>query len=562
MGWYGAGVGQRTRFSVDVAGLLAALTEQFPDPLLCVRELIQNAADAKARRIEVDVAFDAGRDLVRISVRDDGRGMGASEVEAYLTIGFSAKDPAADRGRFGVGKLSPYALALERMVVETSDGRESHRLVFHPDGSGAIERIEPARAAGTSVRVFERASAEEAEQVSERVHAIARNACGQLDIPLFVNGVAVNHDGGLATPYQIQVREGPMRGSLGLARDSVRTLLAGGIVLESGAGLLGEAVSYVLDDPRLAPTLSRRGVRRDRALERLLRLAQGQLSRLEASAAATLGARIDAARPREPAVERGLGPDDRVALDWLRGRLFEAEARSLVDAPLLETVDGDLVSVRTVRLARSMVGAVPCARVPLGAESIVGFADRGLPVLLLYRDLEDFLDRIGVPVRVVEAGEGGREVERERWSSGEQALLTRPALGRSTRFARIRRTLRRILRHPRMWLAALRLGGRNPGGEALDLEGLELGLIEVLEDRSALASGRICALMGTKLLLDRHHPTVLALVRLAALDADRARMMLESLIATDPAVAAGRDPRRLEWSVVTRSVRWLTRGDR
>ncbi|MCH5375212.1 MAG: hypothetical protein JJ992_14670, partial [Planctomycetes bacterium] len=44
------------------------------------------------------------------------------------------KDPSKDRGRFGVGKLSPYALGIERMVVETSTGRTATRLTFYDDG--------------------------------------------------------------------------------------------------------------------------------------------------------------------------------------------------------------------------------------------------------------------------------------------------------------------------------------------------------------------------------------------------------------------------------------------
>ena len=62
--------GERQSFSVDIKGLLEALTEQFPEPLLCVRELVQNAADASAKRIEVDVAYDAvGRDTIERSIR-------------------------------------------------------------------------------------------------------------------------------------------------------------------------------------------------------------------------------------------------------------------------------------------------------------------------------------------------------------------------------------------------------------------------------------------------------------------------------------------------------------
>ena len=85
---------------------LEALTEQFPEPLLCVRELIQNAADAGAQKITVDVAYDGDRHLLRLSVTDDGRGMNSSDIEAYLTIGFSDKNKDIHRGRFGI-ELSP-----------------------------------------------------------------------------------------------------------------------------------------------------------------------------------------------------------------------------------------------------------------------------------------------------------------------------------------------------------------------------------------------------------------------------------------------------------------------
>lgn len=165
--------GARQSFSVDIRGLLDALTEQFPEPLLCVRELIQNAADAGSRRIETDVAFDANRGLMRLSVRDDGRGMNEDEVEGYLIIGFSDKDPRSQRGRFGVGKLSPYALGISRMVVETCDGRSTHRITFNRDGSGTMARL-AARPRGTVVRVYKRCSRHEAEGLAERTFRLVQ----------------------------------------------------------------------------------------------------------------------------------------------------------------------------------------------------------------------------------------------------------------------------------------------------------------------------------------------------------------------------------------------------
>lgn len=564
------------RFSVDVAGLLEALTQQFPDPLLCVRELIQNAADAGARRIEVDVAYDRARSLVGLSVRDDGRGMGLSELDGYLTIGFSAKDPTRDRGRFGIGKLSPYALGIERMVVETSDGREAHRLVFLPDGAGTVERLSPTRPGGTSVRVFKRMGRAAAETLGDRVHTIARTACGGIETPLFVNGVSVNHDGGLSTRYQVPVRAPPLLGAIGVGRDPIRRLLGRGIVLESGSPLLGPEIAFVLDDPRLAPTLSRRGVRRDRALENLLRVAQDCLLGLEERSARVLAERVTRIRRTEPAVERALAPDDRAALEWLRTRLFESGGAHLEQAPLLETADGDLVSTEEALgrwLRGGVVGGrvvdgrdedptrldppagVPCSRVPLGPEALVGFRDRGIPVLLLYRDLEDHLEALGLRPRIVEPGDQATEVPPSEWSVGQRALARRlpPVASRRTGlWARLVG-----------WLRGLRARwpGRSGGRPAaLDLDRLEIGFADLEGgEPGRLREGRLWIRKEGRLLLDREHPTIRDLVTIAAKDRGRAGLLLELLLSTDPELSAGIDPRHLEWMVIARGPRWLRR---
>lgn len=428
-----------TSFSVDVAGLLEALTEQFPDPLLCVRELIQNAADAGARSIEVDVSFDAGRGLARLSVKDDGRGMGPLEVESYLVIGFSEKRPECHRGRFGVGKLSPYALGFTRMVVETSNGEETHRLEFRPDGSGHVERG-PARPRGTVVRVYKACTRREAERLADRAFEIAKESCGAIGTPLLVNGVPVNHAASLPTPYAIRFDSDPGHGAVGIAAEPVRTLMGGGIVLETGAPILGPEVSYILDSPRLSPTLSRNAVRRDRAFDELLRVAQANLRHLIAVASQTLRQRVDRLRQSGAIVERALDADDRAALEWLRARLLDPEGEppgEVKDAPVLETADGDLVSASALADVIRRERRVPISRVPRTREEIAGYVDRGIPVLLLYRDLEDFLERQGIETVEVDGLDDGVEVSSERWGRGEAALVNRPAIARKKRSSRL-----------------------------------------------------------------------------------------------------------------------------
>ena len=425
--------GGRQSFSVDIRGLLDALTEQFPEPLLCVRELIQNAADAGARRIETDVAFDADRSLMRLSVRDDGRGMNEKEVDGYLTIGFSDKDPTRQRGRFGVGKLSPYALDIVRMVVETCDGRVTHRITFNSDGSGTIAR-QAARPRGTVVRVYKRCTREEAEDLAERTFRLVQKTCGSIAIPLFVNGTQVNQETALPTVYSLNFASASGQGVLGIVADPVHQLMGGGIVLETEAQILGPEVSYILDSPRLAPTLSRNAVRRDQAFDQLLRAAHAKMPAFRAHVARQLRVRCDRLRQEGTPPERGIDANDRAALEWLRSQLLVPDEDTpdavVRDAPVLETADGSLVSANELIEVIRKEGRVPISRVPRTREEIGGYADRGIPVLLLYRDLEDFLERQSIDTVEVDGLDDGIEVEELEWGRGESALAERPPVQR------------------------------------------------------------------------------------------------------------------------------------
>lgn len=672
------GVGTAS-FSVDVAGLLVALTDQFPDPLLCVRELVQNAADAGAQRIEVDVRFDPARRLARLSVRDDGRGMGEADVEGYLTIGFSDKDPRRHRGRFGVGKLSPFALGFERMIVETSDGISGHRIELLPDGSGVTESRAPGPR-GTEVRVYKpMPTRAEAERFAERVFEVVKTSCGHLDTPLFVNGLSVNRAVALPTRYMVRFEDPEGSGALGLAAEPSFSLMGKGIVLESGAPILGPDVSYVLDAPQLAPTLSRNAVRRDQSFDALLRAAQRRLSDLELAAAQVLRQRVERLRTRSESVERQLDPDDRAALEWLRNRLLDLDAQpspAVRTAPVLETADGDLVSAERLERALRAEDRVPFSRIPRTREEIAGYLDRGVPVLLLYRDLEDFLAREEISMVEVDGLDDGVEVEVSGWRAGEHALAgMRPlvrgrtgppllslvalavllaflawqtlgsalsssagsggapieALERGLRSveavapsavstlaqpwvwalallltglgawgilgARRRRSGSAELRtrgpegrwsayvrafiHPvDFWVAkgwALQGAGRSRGaiagyrsltrstraraGRRLDLDRVELGFVDLVGRRGDPSDARILVRRAGRILLNRNHPTVKDLVAIAEHHPERAHLLLEILLATDPELAKGCDPRQVEWDLLTRAPRVL-RGER
>ncbi len=692
----------RQRFSVDVAGLLEALTEQFPEPLLCVRELVQNAADAGAGRIEVDVAFDGHRGLMRLSVRDDGRGMNATEVEAYLTIGFSQKDPHHHRGRFGVGKLSPYALGISRMVVETCDGQGTHRIVFNRDGSGTIAQLEP-RPRGTTVRVYKSCQREEAETIAEKAFDLVKETCGSLTIPLFVNGTQVNEDVALATPYLQRFDLGIGQGTLAICEDPVRRLMGGGIVLESETPILGPEVSYIIDSARLSPTLSRNAVRRDEAFDELLRLLQAKIPSFMGQVASVLRVRVRILRQEGDSVERRLDADDRAALDWLRTLLLEPEAdapqKVLKEAPVLETADGNLVSAQELIEILRREGRVPISRVPRTRDEISAYVDRGIPVLLLYRDLEDFLDRQSIETFEVDGQDDGIEISQVEWGKGELALAERkpiktgernywpgtlflflvlaagavtygffqgrnsqqispdsstvtlsPTVGESPEIeapvseapaapetstyywlpvaasaflglsgtlliffalggrkeqkanwlwneagapltrgeAKARRVniLSRALFHPvdffvaRGW-SAKASGAKSLGAQAviqgyrefapeqtirsgfrLDLDRITLGFVDLISRGGDPHDGRILVRRQDRVLLNRNHPTVKELIVVAEVDPLRAHILLDILLATDPELAKGSDPRQVEWDLLSRAELVLRNSDR
>lgn len=708
------------RFSVDIAGLLEALTEQFPEPLLCVRELIQNAADAGAQKIDVDVSYDPSRALLRLSVRDDGRGMGEAEVEGYLTIGFSEKDPSRHRGRFGVGKLSPYALGIIRMVVETCDGSVAHRLIFNPDGSGTIART-PATARGTVVRVYKSCARAEAEGLAERAFQLVEDRCGSIGIPLFVNGNRVNREISLPTSYSLTFSGPDGEGVLGIVSEPIRLLMGGGIVLESGATILGQEISYILDSPRLSPTLSRNAVRRDHAFDTLLRAARGHIPSFTAHVARELRARVRRLGQEGMAVERELEPNDRAAMEWLRMQLLEPEDTpdpTVRGAPVLETADGGLVSADELIEVIRREGRVPSSRVPRTRDEISAYADRGVPVLLLYRDLEDFLERQGIATVEVDGQDDGIEVAPANWSPGEIALAHRPPLSRqrprgrriavaalaaslvlgvasvtaafllmreearpqvalqtaapaargapaqvvlpsspvaraqtsshsaaalahvpatpprslralvvslaglvavlsaaaglavlyftvarskrgaaswlreeagaplTVGEARRRRydVLRRAFFHPIDFFVArgwsIRASGAKSlsassairgyrelapepqirSGVRLDLDRIQIGFVDLVSAVGEPHDGRIVLVRGHRVLLNRNHPTVRDLIAVASVDSRRARVLLEILLATDPDLARGTDPRQVEWDLLGRAEQGLALG--
>ena len=69
--------------------------------------------------------------------------------------------------------------------------------------------------------------------------------------------------------------------------------------------------------------------------------------------------------------------------------------------------------------------------------------------------------------------------------------------------------------------------------------------------------GRVLLMRDRKVLLNRNHPTIRRRIEVASLDEDRARILLDILLATDPHLSKETDPRQVEWDLLNRSEKYL-----
>jgi len=140
------------------------------DDWVFLRELVQNARDARARAIRIETRVDDER--VRIACHDDGTGMDVATIEQHLLRLFSstkADDGTGAIGRFGVGFWSVLRFQPTRIVVDTA--HESGSTALEIDVTASVARVIPSTrtARGTTVLLERPHSGERAETLSARV---------------------------------------------------------------------------------------------------------------------------------------------------------------------------------------------------------------------------------------------------------------------------------------------------------------------------------------------------------------------------------------------------------
>lgn len=370
-------------------GLVDELIQQFADPLAFYRELVQNSIDAGSTRIAVTLGFDeiggGGAEdplgIVRISVRDDGCGMSRDVLENQLTVLFrSGKEGQADKiGKFGVGFVSVLALAPERVVVRTSEGRgETWTLVLKSDQTYELFRAQGGGESGTSVTLEIERPLSALEELVEGSERALVTWCRHAELPIrFVatppsdapmREVRIDRPLGLDALVQVRITKGPTTVVAGVPVRGASYLgfFNRGLLLHETTKDLFGAVHVKVQDANLEHTLSRDNVRRDEHYHRAMRLVRRAVERDLRAQAQRLLHEVSEGRVDSPSL-------DALLLGVLRAGL--AVDYGAVALPLVDAVDG--------------AGAWPVDRLARGPGYVAArstalteaLARRGVPVI-------------------------------------------------------------------------------------------------------------------------------------------------------------------------------------
>ena len=277
-----------------------------PDPWIFVRELLQNSRDAGAHHVRFSVEPDG--EIERVTCVDDGDGMSFEHARRYLfSLYASSKEGAKNQaGRFGVGFWSVLRFDPTSIVIRSCP-RGGTPWGLRLDGSLATaEHTEGPSSPGTIVTLErQRGDGRLEHRVFDAVWQSGRYLHHRDDhdrpVVLTINGRAANAQFSLLAP-STAFRKRELRGVVGLGPSPRVELFCRGLRVRAAASLEdlvapagrhtsrmrvlfpelpgGLAPQALLESENLELLLSRSDARDNRALQKLVRLAQRELERL------------------------------------------------------------------------------------------------------------------------------------------------------------------------------------------------------------------------------------------------------------------------------------------
>ncbi len=273
------------------------------DAWVFVRELLQNARDAGAGRVDWTIVRDTGREGV--VCRDDGCGMTLDHARRYLfTLYASSKRGSiVDAGRFGVGFWSVLRFEPEIVVVRSRTRDDAWQATLAGD-LGHLDIVPwSAGPTGTEVELRRGLTSDDLRrritEVIQRDAAFLRRRDRDDElVEILVDDRVVSREPSLPPPSMVFRRRG-VRGVVGLGDEPRVDLFAHGLrvrtaatldELEEGAGdrrgggvsacPTGLAPRVLVDADGLEVLAARGDARADRELRRVVRTVRRELDRL------------------------------------------------------------------------------------------------------------------------------------------------------------------------------------------------------------------------------------------------------------------------------------------
>ena len=284
------------------------------DPWIFVRELLQNARDAGADRVDFEVieggpAAAGGQPGESMVIcRDNGEGMSFEHARRYLfALYASSKETQQNQvGKFGVGFWSILRFEPSTIAIRSLPRQGEAWGVALDGGLSRVVPLEPPQRPGTQI-VLARPGGDGRmeERVRDAVWQSARYLVqrddGNAPLAITVNGRAVAAEFALPAP-SASFRRGGVKGVVGLGPEPRVELFSRGLRVRSAPSLEdllsaggrhsdwlrvqftelpgGLAPQALLESPDLELMLARSDARDTGALRKLVRLAQRELERL------------------------------------------------------------------------------------------------------------------------------------------------------------------------------------------------------------------------------------------------------------------------------------------
>lgn len=378
-----------------------------PDPWIFVRELLQNSRDAGATAVAFTVDESDGWERVRCV--DDGEGMSFDHARRYLfALYASSKETSSNQaGKFGVGFWSILRFEPVHITIRCCT-RAGESWGMQLDGSlEHATRVQGLSQPGTEILLQRRGGDGRLEHrvydaVWQSARYLHRRDDGRTTLPITVNGRRANAEFALEAPSSA-FRRGSVRGVVGLGPAPRVELFSRGLRVRAAASLDdliaptgrhtarmrvqfpelpgGLAPQALLESDELQVMLSRSDARDNRALSRLVKLAQQELERL-------IDRQLAQVRPRS-----------------LPRRVWDFFADRLRESLMLRTVLGSVLGA-TAALVIGWVlwgDTAPTASAPV-VETVPGAAAKG-PVVQGPKPYKDLAARYRGPrVDVLEPG--------------------------------------------------------------------------------------------------------------------------------------------------------------